>query len=289
MKKGIIIGRFQTSYLHDGHIKLIDEVFKKHGNDTVIFLGTSLVHSRTNPLSYKIRKFMIQEEYPLIDVRCLMDVQDDDLWVSELDEMIKKLYGDAILYGGRDSFIKVYKKNAGQFETVTVEHEKSKLSSTEIRDRVASEIINNESFRRGVIYAQYNNKYPTAYSTVDLIIWRQNDYNKIEILLGKKKKELKKEQWRFPGGFVDVTDERGCEAASREAMEETGIIIDPDYCKILGQLKIRDWRYKNTEDGIMTSVYVAQVLETQQAIAGDDLAEVKWFDIKELKTSLFRK
>lgn len=54
MSVGVIVGRFQTPYLHEGHTKLIDEVIKKHTN-TVIFIGcNSLDANKRYPLEYQM-------------------------------------------------------------------------------------------------------------------------------------------------------------------------------------------------------------------------------------------
>ena len=49
---GVIIARFQTQYLHDGHKYLLDEIRSKH-NKVVVVLGISPVKgSKRNPFDF---------------------------------------------------------------------------------------------------------------------------------------------------------------------------------------------------------------------------------------------
>jgi len=53
---GVIIARFQTPYLHEGHKAVLQTVTKNH-NKTVIVLGISpLRGGRKNPLDFKQEK-----------------------------------------------------------------------------------------------------------------------------------------------------------------------------------------------------------------------------------------
>jgi len=59
---GVIIARFQSPYLHEGHKTLIESVKKSH-NKTVIVLGVSpVLGSRKNPLDFHTREKMIKKE-----------------------------------------------------------------------------------------------------------------------------------------------------------------------------------------------------------------------------------
>ena len=63
MTTGVIIARFQTPYLHEGHLDLIENVKAKH-NRTIIILGVSpITGSRKNPYDYYTREMMIKAQY----------------------------------------------------------------------------------------------------------------------------------------------------------------------------------------------------------------------------------
>jgi ADP-ribose pyrophosphatase YjhB (NUDIX family)/nicotinamide mononucleotide adenylyltransferase len=288
METAIIVARFQISSLHDGQKHLIDTVVSKHKR-IIIFLGLTPIKSRKNPLNYKNREIMVKSLYPNVEVYPLYDHKFNSEWVENLERNIKELVPDenVILYGGRDSCIETYVKSSGKYKTVLVSQNKD-YNATELRDEISKECINSDDFRKGIIYAQYNNVYPTAFSTVDIITTRYNN-NELEILLGQKSYEVGKNFWRLPGGFIDPSDEYGRDAASRELREETTINASPSLFQIIEQVKIRDWRYNNTEHSIMTTIYSIHInsgwndkIINSTAHAGDDLEEVKWFKFNDL-------
>ena len=66
MKTAVIIARFQTPYLHEGHRQLISTVKENH-EKLVILLGISpLTGSRKNPYDFYTREKMIKKDYPEI-------------------------------------------------------------------------------------------------------------------------------------------------------------------------------------------------------------------------------
>ena len=118
--------------------------------------------------------------------------------------------------------------------------------------------------------------YNCALCAVDIAIVSTNEYRKV--LLGRKPNQ---DKFRFPGGFVDWTKDRCFEdAAKREAKEECGDIelAEPYY---LGSAQIDDPRYRNDKDKIFSAFYQCSYL-FGICKGGDDLAEVKWFDIDAL-------
>ncbi len=104
---GVIIARFQSPYLHEGHKALIDFVKKDH-NKTVIVLGVSpVLGSRKNPLDFHTREKMIKKEYPEVVVLPLSDHPLDTKWSQNLDSLLTNSFpGSSFkLFGSRDSFI----------------------------------------------------------------------------------------------------------------------------------------------------------------------------------------
>ena len=264
---GVIIGRFQLDNLHEAHIELIEHVVSRHDR-VIIFLGISpTLGTRKHPLDYPTRALMINEKFPDIITLPLHDQKSDDVWSNILDKKIREVYplGSVTIYGSRDSFIPHYK---GSHKTVELEPT-SYVSATDIRNKVSDKVLKSPDFRAGVIYGIYNT-FPTVYSTVDVAIL--ND--KGEILLGQKPNET---QYRFIGGFVDVTDESDEFAAKREAMEETGLELT-DFTYICSK-KIQDWRYRNIPDRIiMTRFFTAKyVFGAPQP--NDDICLLKWFKL----------
>lgn len=267
---GVIVGRFQVFELHEGHNELIDAVAERH-DKVIIFIGvTSTKSTRNNPLDFKCREVMIKAVYPDLTIVPIKDLPNDEEWSKILDKKIREIYeiGDVTLYGSRDGFIPHY---FGNFQTIQLEARHT-VSGSEIRKAVSHQVISNPAFRQGIIYAAYN-KFPISYTTVDAAI-----INGDKLLLARKNEDPYG-KWRFIGGFVDITKDESLEiAVKREVMEETGSlgVGEPTY---IGSAKIHDWRYRNEQDGIMTSLFVIPYIFGGPK-AEDDIDDLKWFDIE---------
>jgi bifunctional NMN adenylyltransferase/nudix hydrolase len=267
---GVIVGRFQTDELHDGHIAFIDQVFENH-KKVVIMVGISrITGTKKNPLDYAAREAMIKEVYPKAVVLPIRDERFDDRWSQSLDSLVTQPYGEKkiVLYGSRDSFIPYY---SGKFPVIELE-DSGDYNATNIREKVSRETLGTRDFRRGIIYQAFNQR-PVAYPTVDITVANDNG----EILLGRKPSE---KLFRFIGGFVDPSDASYEMAAKRELHEEAGGIAISEPVYMMSQ-KIDDWRYAKEESGIITSLYLAKRM-FGMATAGDDIAEVKWVKVEDL-------
>lgn len=274
---GVIIARFQSPYLHNGHKTLVDTVTRNH-NKTVIVLGVSPVKgSRKNPLDFHTREKMIKQAYPELVVLPLPDHPLDTRWSQNLDTMLNSTFpGTGFkLYGSRDSFIPYY---SGKLETVELP-ETGSHSSTLIREQISDIVLNSEEFRTGVIYA-HANTYVKVYPTVDIAVFRNN---KTEMLLGKKEIDNK---WRLLGGFSDPTDDSYEETAKRELEEECGPVVTTDmhYEK---SFRVNDWRYRREADKIITSMFSTDYI-SGDAQGRDDIGEVKWFTLSEVAELITR-
>jgi len=271
---GVIVGRFQVDELHAGHCDIFDYVMSLH-NNVVVFLGLSEIkYTKNNPLDFEMRKQMIQEKYPNVSVYYIEDVGNDEIWSKMLDSLIAKQIPqnqNIVLYGSRDSFVKSYCGRYKAEEFVP----KNIISGTVIRRRIASNnIAKDANFRRGVILAT-NNRYPTAYATVDVAIIDENN----NLYLAQKRNQNK---LRFVGGFTDPKKDNSFEdAAKREALEETSMTVDIDPTQdYIGSVKINDWRYRSEEDKIITNFYLARKLDGKPE-AHDDIDSLSVVSIGE--------
>lgn len=269
---GVIVARFQTPELHEGHQDIINIVRNNHPR-VIVFLGLSPLRcTKNNPYDFAIRKAMIEEKYKDIEVLYIDDVGDDVVWSASLDRLVAKNIGPgqkATLYGSRDSFIKSY---SGKYPTVELVPNKM-ISASEIRRKIAINPLTSADFRKGIVYA-VENQFPTVHPTVDCAIV---DFYKGRILLGKKPGQI---GLRFPGGFLDpLTDKTAEEAAVREVKEETNLSLTVD--RYLGSLLVNDWRYRHEQNKIMTFFYMLRYDEATsgRAEAGDDLEMVVWREI----------
>jgi bifunctional NMN adenylyltransferase/nudix hydrolase len=269
---GVIIARFQTPYLHDGHKSLIDAVKSKHGK-IVIVLGISpVLGSRRNPLDFATREKMIKKEFPDVVVLPLPDHPLDTKWSAHLDTLLSNTFPGSgfSLYGSRDSFINYY---TGRHAVVELP-KNGGYSASEIREIVKEKIMDSVEFRSGIIYA-YANTYLKVCPTVDVAVFRNT---KKEILLGKKDNDQK---WRLIGGFSDPTDASYEEAAHRELQEECKNIQVGEmiYEK---SFRVNDWRYRNEPDKIITTLFSTDYVSGNPE-GSDDIAEVKWFSLEHVK------
>lgn len=268
---GVIIARFQTPFLHEGHHHLIESVRALH-HRVVIVLGTSPVKgSKRNPFDFYTRERMIKAAYPEIPVLPLRDCASDKVWSQKLDDVLDAAFaGESfILYGSRNSFADVY---SGKWNTEVLP-EKGDFCGTDVREQHSDRVLDSQDFRMGINYACHS-RYNTVYSTVDIALF---NHNRTRLLLGRKKEE---NTWRLPGGFADTTDNSYEAAAQRELAEECGNVVT-SALSYLGSCRMDDWRYRGESDKIITLLFTCTLLEGEPA-AGDDLAEVSWFEITEL-------
>jgi bifunctional NMN adenylyltransferase/nudix hydrolase len=180
------------------------------------------------------------------------------------------------MYGGRDSFIPHYIDGGGKFQTKELDS-LGTFAGTDVRKTISEEVKNSLDFRRGVIYHAYN-LYPRVIPTVDIA-----PLDNKKVLLAKKYDESK---WRFIGGFVHPEDETIESAALRVYNKETGNNSVSEGYKYISTCQIQDWRFRGEEDKLMTTLFTCQY-SSGSISPSDDLQELKWFDISELKEEDF--
>jgi bifunctional NMN adenylyltransferase/nudix hydrolase len=272
---GIIAARFQTPYLHEGHLNFINEVLERH-DKIILFLGVAKGQpTEKDPLDFETRKLMILEMFPNFTILPIVDNKSNKVWSRELDTRIAEIKGNnkVMLYGSRDSFINSY---CGGNPTTEIEP-KIILSATPIREKVVDKAIKSQEFRCGVIYGLAS-RFPSPFITVDVAcIDRKNE----KVLMAKKPNES---GFRFIGGFVDSDDDSIMGAAKRELFEETGGGVEVNSFKLIGEHKIDDWRYKNNKEKIFTMFYTCDYVYGRP-VPSDDIEYVEWVDIRKLRAS----
>ena len=270
---GIIVGRFQTFELNPVHVKLIGSVRKQHKR-TIVFLTSNPAPSDRNPLDWLFRWKMMEEVYgEKVEVDEMPDLPDDRIWSQELDRRILELRpeGEVTLYGSEVDFVERY---SGRYPVKVLE-----ASEEDFPDEMALDAVKSfRDFRAGVLYGMLK-RFPTVYPTVDVALFRNK---RRELLLARKPNETK---YRLPGGFTDPMDESYEDAAMRELGEECGE-MEVDELTYLGSCHIDDWRYRGSWDSVMTHLYTC-VLVDGEPEAGDDIGEVRWFDVSKITSELF--
>jgi bifunctional NMN adenylyltransferase/nudix hydrolase len=269
----VIIGRFQTPHLHEGHQELIRAANNFSKNVLVLIGCTAAIGTDKNPLDFETRK-KIFENKMLCEIKPLHDMVSDSDWSDQIDKIIDDLgFKEATIFGGKDNSIKGYYDGKHRIKII---NDIGIHSATALRKAIGmSNPKSSEDFRAGIIYAA-ENRYPIVYSTVDVIVKNDNKY-----LVGKKG-----DKYCFVGGFVDPSDNTLQAAAIRELKEETGITDfgDIDYC---GSIKIDDVRYKETKDSIMTHCFlVRNARDLENEIQDKEFKDFVWATREELEELL---
>lgn len=276
MKTNVLIGRFQTDDIHAGYFHIVEQIKKKrkHAKLLILIGEAELSYTNKNPLPFGMRERMVQAAFPDAEIGIIRDCRSDEEWSENLDKILAN-YKYPVLFGSRDSFIPHYK---GKYRTMEIK-ELEGISSTDRREMIAGLFPTNSRFRQGIIHA-VENRFPTAYPTVDIAVLRINhnytDTLNIELLLGRKPG---RDKYCFIGGFVDPTDSSLEAAASRELSEEVPGLMTHEF-KYVSSHKVDDFRYKGTKDGVITSLMLTYKLGGSEK-AGDDIEEIKWFSLKD--------
>lgn len=123
--------------------------------------------------------------------------------------------------------------------------------------------------------ANEKGKYETPSMTTDMIIFT-NQHEKLQLLLIQRKQHPYKQNWAFPGGFVDM-DEDLDTAALRELREETGL-------QQIYATQLYTWSdvYRDPRMRVISASYLALVNRKAllEAKAADDAADVALFTIE---------
>lgn len=271
---GVLVGRFQVPSLHSGHRKLIESVMNRH-QKVVIMLGRTkdVFLSKHDPLDFLTRSAMIRQAFPGVVVMPLQDRICDVDWSERLDDCLSGLFDfeKITLYGSRDSFIPSY---CGRWPTVQLA-DAIGPTGTESRNAVAHGASSGTDFRTGVIYAS-NNRFPTCFPVVDIAAISICDGFKPTIACIKK---AGLSHWQLPGGYVDGSDKTLEASAARELQEETGLVPGVATMRYVSSRHIDSWRYRNSQDSMVSSLFVSVFNGMPPLVAGDDAAEVCEFAI----------
>lgn len=271
MSLGVVVGRFQVSRPHAGHMALVSHALLNHDRVVVVLGSHPMPVTKRDPLSVEQRVQMLYDYWPQVDVTYVRDQWDDAVWSANLDHALLGVLpadGEVVIYGARDHSLDCY-TGAHKVEILSLNF--SLASGTTDRLHIQAHPRGTEDFRAGVIWASAQS-FPTAYQTVDIAVF--DDGRHRSLLLGKKPGEP---LWRLPGGFSDPASESLEADAQRELLEETGLSVDQADFHYLLSTQIKDWRYSKLPHCIKTALFVvSNQFSSQQAAAGDDLAEVVW-------------
>jgi len=275
-KVGVVIGRFQVDDLSNGHLDIFKRAMSENGKLLVILGNSHLINTIPDPLDYPVRCKMVQGKFPEACITFVRNRKDDADWSKDIDKIIHELYptDTPTLYGGRDSFIPNY---SGKNRCIEV-HSYNTISGSKIRETVGDEVLDEVGFRKGIIYTT-RNRFPRLHGTVDIVCV---DTANQTIGLGKKPLE---HEYRFAGGFVDIKD-RSFEMAAKREFGEEFPGLEVGNWQFICSCRVDDWRFGGVEESeyIMTSFFYCEKL-WGATHGGDDISEVRWFKIDDLRSN----
>lgn len=127
---------------------------------------------------------------------------------------------------------------------------------------------------------RFSYDYPRPALTVDIAIVTRE--LRPRVLLIRRKKDPFAGSWSLPGGFVEE-NERIPDAARRELVEETGVVVTD-----LEQLYTVGDPGRDPRGWTVSVAYLAQVHPSEvKPVAADDAEAVGWYLLDELPTLAF--
>ncbi len=122
--------------------------------------------------------------------------------------------------------------------------------------------------------------YPRPMVCVDILVLRKTN-DSCEILLIQRLNEPFKNHWALPGGFIEMEEDL-IDSAYRELKEETNITQIQ-----LQQLKTYGTPGRDPRGRTISVVFGGFLKSGQEAQAGDDAKETRWFSIDHLPPLAF--
>jgi bifunctional NMN adenylyltransferase/nudix hydrolase len=269
----VVVAYFQNTNLTERDITYLNSICSKNGKTLAVLDVKKGACTAEQPLRPNQRQDILRGHNKLFDcgVKEQLHIRDNARWTAQLDHTIE----NALKVNKLDN-VKLFvaqslvEKYTGNYDVHVMEEIPG---LTDVSAPLAVKPKSTNDFRQGVMYAEQR-AFPLVYSTVDIALVNKQMNT---ILLGRKADE---DNWRFPGGFVDPTDLSKEDAWLRELQEEvpngvTNFLSEPQYvCTSI----VPDCRYTG-RDKIMTTMFGAIVEFSDNLQAGDDLVEVRLFEI----------
>ena len=276
LRVSVVIGRFQVPTLHEGQLSILRQAVDA-GDLLCVVIGQAPLdgYQAEHPLSFVQRASVIRTHFRDAVILPNPDRKSDVDWSRQLDLLLTETFpNDTItLYAGRDSFKNHY---SGVFSVVECESKNPALSGTDIRAAIREQT--SVEFMSGQIYA-LEKQFPHAYAAVDVAVLRKSfgTHSVYETLLIQR---ADTKEWCFPGGFVDPKDDSYEQAARRELYEETRLSVEGGM-RVLGSIRVKDWRYRKCRDQIFTTLHVTTFSFGSMAdFNRNEVADMKFVPVK---------
>jgi nicotinamide-nucleotide adenylyltransferase len=131
-RTALIIGRFQP--FHHGHLYLLQRAAAV-ADEVVVAIGSASTHDEKNPLSYEVRRRMLEEVIRRENLKQVVrivpsfDVPSDAQWLEDLEKAVGKF--DVTL--GNNDWTNQVLGDAGYAVIKVVEHQRELFEGTAIR------------------------------------------------------------------------------------------------------------------------------------------------------------
>lgn len=280
---------------HEGHMKLISELFER-GKEVIIFLACdrSFV-SHKNPLGFEERKKLIDlaiaktshhdRTYSILP---LPNQRFNHVWAHVLDTAITThtqkpnlAPGDVGLFHSRDGFGKHYFSH-GRFPVIEVE-EIPGVSATKLRDQVVTHRSITEDFVYGAVAQQMKN--PEAVLMIQTRGVIRDENGNIGLIKYKSNSEV---AYRFPGGYFSALKDDDFESSlERKLNAKLSYSFTRSEFTYIGNARLTDWRHRETGAKIIAMVYEIQIkgtIDINENPGGPKLLELVFVPHEKLET-----
>lgn len=120
-------------------------------------------------------------------------------------------------------------------------------------------------------------QYPHPAITADCVVFGINEKD-IKVLLIQRKNDPCKDQWAFPGGFMNI-DETTEDCAKRELYEETGLHVQN-----VTRFGVFDAVHRDSRERVVSVAYYA-ITPITKIEGSDDAKQARWFSFDEIATT----
>lgn len=262
MNIGVVVGRFQTAFLTDGHKAVLKRAYDEN-EALIIFIAEETVpFSIESPLPYDVREGMLKEQLRLYGMGKLVQFYKlpDFKYASTISHVIDQVlihkHGGTVneftLYFGPTAFLA--DRYNGIAKVKVIDHVLTQTSSVRIRRSAYDMDAFNVSHHMGMIHA-VGNRVPTPHLFIcHIILHGMVDTN--QGLLGLKKSEMKK--LTLPLDEVSGVHNSPTDQAKDWIKKKFPQGVSGD-TRLINALKIDDWRFRNSEDFAIYLVYLTRL------------------------------
>lgn len=267
MNIGVIVGRFQSPYLTDGHKALLKEAYQNSDEVAIFLLNNTIPFSDSNPLPFDLRQALllnyVTREYKdkKTTFYSLPDQKYKSTLMFSIDQALITAYTNMVkftMYGGPRSLAATY---CGIAEVKLIEDNFHSNRSKDARNEAYDTQAFNVDFLKGVIHA-LNYRRVVCHNYIVSVLLHQDEDGET-YCIAREDSKLKRHV--FPTESVvstyDTYEEQS--KASMEQMFKGAIISSGSH---IVSMKVDDWRFGNTSDFAYYHLVVHRVYKPNLSI-----------------------